>query len=508
MGGIVPTFLTSNMAGLWLWVLLIVVALHFGSNLASDFTATAEARTWTNTDGDTIQADLIKIRGRTVFLDQNGKTIRAPIPKLSEADQAWIEKYQSLKGSRNWTLSTGDVIEGRYGELTEDAVVVKRGYERSTLKLEELSEADRQYLRDYLPMIEEEVPEAIRADESSQLAEAQSLGSQSQGTKPSDSTGPSDGTGDVQGKADSEEMASEKPTELVTDEDEAPRAWHDSRGREIMARLVRFDGELVTLFLKEREYKLPLTKLSEEDQNYLSQRLIDTVEKPLLSAEGTDAESALADDDAASQPTADRLADSKAPVTEPLGPMSANETTNADAAERAKLATVSEPVSEGATESSTATSEMATSLDSADEAELVSTEVDKPTAVEESSVPEEPTAEVETNDGIPPEGIEGTAEGFASHPNEPPLGEDVVLALCEECENISRMPTSFAAGDPCPHCNAKVNEVIASTDLFSVGYEDEGSGSWIPGRTLRRLIWLVLFLIIGAAAKFFTASPE
>ncbi|MBN2163555.1 MAG: thioredoxin fold domain-containing protein [Pontiellaceae bacterium] len=59
--------------------------------------AGAEARTWTSSDGRTVEADLVRVKDGKVYLDvlPGRKIIPIEISKLSEADQKFIAEYQA-----------------------------------------------------------------------------------------------------------------------------------------------------------------------------------------------------------------------------------------------------------------------------------------------------------------------------------------------------------------------------------------------------------------------------
>ena len=61
----------------------------------------AEARTWTNEDGVTIEADFVKSDGAnvTIIRRSDRQTFQIPIASLSEADQEWLAKQSSDKTS-------------------------------------------------------------------------------------------------------------------------------------------------------------------------------------------------------------------------------------------------------------------------------------------------------------------------------------------------------------------------------------------------------------------------
>ena len=59
-----------------------------------------EKRAWTNTDGKTIQAEILSVQGDQVeFKLSNGKKVNYAIAKLSEEDQELIKKAQEDKAA-------------------------------------------------------------------------------------------------------------------------------------------------------------------------------------------------------------------------------------------------------------------------------------------------------------------------------------------------------------------------------------------------------------------------
>lgn len=51
-----------------------------------------QARTWTSSDGRTIEAELVRVEGDTVVLNMKGKEFPIPLSRLSEADQAFVRE--------------------------------------------------------------------------------------------------------------------------------------------------------------------------------------------------------------------------------------------------------------------------------------------------------------------------------------------------------------------------------------------------------------------------------
>lgn len=64
--------------------------------------ATAPARTWTSSDGRTLEGDFVRVEGEVAVLKVKGKMIRVPFSKLSEKDVAFLkEGAQKAKAGTN-----------------------------------------------------------------------------------------------------------------------------------------------------------------------------------------------------------------------------------------------------------------------------------------------------------------------------------------------------------------------------------------------------------------------
>ncbi|CAN0355497.1 unnamed protein product, partial [Ectocarpus sp. 4 AP-2014] len=85
--------------------------------------STAMARTWTNDKGESLEADILRIKGRTAILSSNrNKEIQAPIARLSPADQAWIERYKALTQTREWGTPGNGVRRGQFLRPRADGI--------------------------------------------------------------------------------------------------------------------------------------------------------------------------------------------------------------------------------------------------------------------------------------------------------------------------------------------------------------------------------------------------
>lgn len=100
-----PGAMTQPLHRLCLFCLLFVATL-----------ATASARTWTNQNGKTVEAEFVALNGETLVLKgDQGKTYEIPLASLSEADQSFAKEQATASAP----TSTGtpsvfkDLIEGK-----------------------------------------------------------------------------------------------------------------------------------------------------------------------------------------------------------------------------------------------------------------------------------------------------------------------------------------------------------------------------------------------------------
>jgi hypothetical protein len=76
-----------------------------GLTYAISVCCVVSARTWTNSDGRAIEADLVKLDGVEVVLQKDGKEYRVPLESLSEEDQRFA-KEESGKTSADTETGT------------------------------------------------------------------------------------------------------------------------------------------------------------------------------------------------------------------------------------------------------------------------------------------------------------------------------------------------------------------------------------------------------------------
>jgi hypothetical protein len=94
--------------------------MYLAAILLGGLLLTAVAREWTNTKGQTMDAELVGLDGEgTVILrrSRDGKEMRVPLSKLSPADQAYVVEQQFDDISDD---GSGDVL----GELPESTPII------------------------------------------------------------------------------------------------------------------------------------------------------------------------------------------------------------------------------------------------------------------------------------------------------------------------------------------------------------------------------------------------
>lgn len=194
----------------------------------------ATARTWTNDEGESLEADILRLKGRTAILRSNGsKEISAPIARLSPADQAWIERYKQLTQTREWGTPGKGVRRGQFLNVSDGSVQLKQGSSTSSVPFEELSPEGWLKVQEAYELYEKE-PEA--------------------------------------------EFLLAKPVALQPREDgvdplAAPmREWTDVKGRAIRAAYLGTDGPNALLFLRAKEVAVPLTRLCEADRKWVAEQ--------------------------------------------------------------------------------------------------------------------------------------------------------------------------------------------------------------------------------------------
>ncbi|TWT99545.1 hypothetical protein Pla108_04880 [Botrimarina colliarenosi] len=191
----------------------------------------AFGRTWTNDEGQTLEADFVRLRGPTVYLrGEDKKLVPAPLNRLSEADQQWVERYKELSGPREWATG-GEPVRGRFELVREDGVSVSGAGDPVVVPFAKLSPADWQHVEAYHTHLERDLPDGFAAKRR-------------------------------------EAKAAEPP------ENAPEREWTDARGRKITALYGGAKGKAALLWIQGKRYEYPLAKLSPDDRRWVAQQCL------------------------------------------------------------------------------------------------------------------------------------------------------------------------------------------------------------------------------------------
>lgn len=181
-------------------------------------------RTWTNDKGETIEARLLRQSSTTAMLRQNGENIRAPIDRLSEADQAWLEVAKTLGKFREWTMASGAKRKARLSHFDDGRLKIKENGAVIELSLNDLSTADQQLIATVF-----------------------------------------------QGQTDTLTSTSTPlPNEDFTPDEFAARDWTNINGKTILAEFRGMEGDKIVLFYKDREWRVPLWRFSADDKQFVA----------------------------------------------------------------------------------------------------------------------------------------------------------------------------------------------------------------------------------------------
>jgi hypothetical protein len=98
----------------------------------------ADARTWTDVKGRTIEADIVRKDGAGVIVKKGGKEVRLPLQLLSEADKKFVEKWEEEGGAPaedGVVTKTGDVsLGGQAIEKGGKMNLIEQPFSAETLK--------------------------------------------------------------------------------------------------------------------------------------------------------------------------------------------------------------------------------------------------------------------------------------------------------------------------------------------------------------------------------------
>ncbi|WP_145281902.1 hypothetical protein [Pirellulimonas nuda] len=187
----------------------------------------ADARQWVNDRGQRVEGELIRVSKSMAYLSVNGKTVEAPINRLSEADQAYLEAYQQAHKYRDWETRDGESRRARFLRVEGETVTLQFRGEEIELKLSDLM------------------------DDEQRLVASVSEEAQPRSPRPAPF-----------GQAPPEAAADAGP----------PRQWTSNDGKTITARFGGVEGGKVVLLMDGKEFRVPEDRLSAADQAYIARQ--------------------------------------------------------------------------------------------------------------------------------------------------------------------------------------------------------------------------------------------
>ena len=144
----------------WLWAAALLGLLVVGH---------AQARTWTDQQGRTMEATFVRVSGDTAYFDRGGERIGVKLSQLSDKDQRYIRRQtkvpkKSLKKSstviaqRNWVDDQGNTTKAKFVRVFNDNVVLLRGGRALQVPFWKLSKNDQDYVEVILKEQGREIP--------------------------------------------------------------------------------------------------------------------------------------------------------------------------------------------------------------------------------------------------------------------------------------------------------------------------------------------------------------
>lgn len=385
-------------------------------------TPPVEGRLWTNTDGQTLEADFVRVNSRTAVLRAGEKTIKAPLDRLSEDDNAWLDRFKKLVQPREWGKPDGPRYQGQFTEIKNGKVRVKYGALLSLVPFEELSGEDWHEVADVLRHLEQEMPPELLA-----LKPAPVL-TLANGIAPADAV---------------------------------ERSWTDIKGREIKAGYLGVHETDALLWMRDKEFKVPLSRLSPEDRRWIASQSVSDLAGSLQLAMAT-----------VSQVTMKAQAQGPPPpeVLEAMQPPEP-ETAPVPAAEPQPQP---EPLA--------------------------------PAAVEPTPSPQGSPPYIKHVDELPYKEYEARLDkAFAGMPEidyDEPYGD----AYCDTCHAEFVIPEGFGAGRPCPLCGVAMGEELVTVYDDDYYADTSSSRPWYLSRWVRRLVITVVIAGIGVGVKIATGG--
>lgn len=426
----------------------------------------ASARTWTNAEDQKLEADFVRYRSsdRTVLLrNEEGKLVPAPIDRLSEEDQQWVEAYRDFAAPRIW----GDPAKrqrGRYQVLRDDHVEVRLAKESLKIPLKDLTAEDVAHLEALYAHTEEELPPYFATIKRAAVA-----------SRPPD--------------------------------DAVERQWTDAKGRAITALYGGTEGDRAVLWIKGKRYEYPLSRLSAADRTWVGEQKLGQLASDLQG--GWSAASTIAMTGMAKAMMEGRTP----PAMPPMGQPPLNR--GAPYGDPSQMASgeFDQSQYDRGYQDPTATADPATDPSAYQAAEPP---VDMPPP--DATQPVDPNATASQDPAVSDNGrgpapwinsIDELNEAEYVARNREAFGdwvdndEDIAgAAYCSHCDAEFFYPASYGAGNPCPFCGT----TIGADNLASLDEEDDDSNSssgrpWYMSRFMRRFVIGSVVLIIGVGVQ-------
>lgn len=90
----------------------------------------AQARTWTDQQGRSIDAEIVRVENDAVVVSKSGKELRLRLAILSDADKDFVTKWNA---ERQAPITGGNTTAGSSGELELNGTTIERGSARMTV---------------------------------------------------------------------------------------------------------------------------------------------------------------------------------------------------------------------------------------------------------------------------------------------------------------------------------------------------------------------------------------
>lgn len=206
--------------------------------------ADTPTRTWTGTEGDTVEAEFVRTQDRYAILKTTEKTMRVPLRLLSETDQQWIDRYEELNRPRVWGRTGDEQVRGRFLDVRRGAARIKQGRDVQRIAVAELSVDDQAHIASVYSHLGKDLPDGI-----------------------SEQAGPS---------ASGDSAAPDLSTMIE-------REWTDRTGRTIAAGFLGTRGPNVRMWRSDREFVYPIDRLSEADQEWIAAQNLQALAQDLQS---------------------------------------------------------------------------------------------------------------------------------------------------------------------------------------------------------------------------------